>query len=212
MKIYYCLVFVLLIAGCSGNSEKKSPDRGKVENGIYTNDFFSLQLTVPEGWIVQTDAEQDALNEESKNILKNINPGMKSNVDSAAKSTVQMLTVFERVPSDTSEFNASFVTIAEKLPTNIPGMDEKIYLTLAASQLRKSGLYTSIDAVPSQAKIGGENFSTVRAVIGGTGNSQPAQEFFAKKMDGYALIFILSYRTEGQHDQLKKVLESVTFR
>lgn len=159
---------------------------------------------------VQSRAEVKAITEKSKNILKQTDPTLESQVDSLENNTMQMLTVFENEPSDTAEFNASFVAMAEKLPANVPGMDEKIYLTLAAQQLRKSGFYTSVNAVPTELKIANQNFATIKAGIRGENDQQAYQEFFVKKADAYVLIFIISYRTQEQHGVLRGILESIT--
>ena len=42
--------------GCSGLYQG-APKRGTVTDGVYTNDFFKLSFTIPEGWSVYSDQE-----------------------------------------------------------------------------------------------------------------------------------------------------------
>ncbi len=48
------IIFTLLLSGI-GCSE--SPKRGIVVDGVYTNDYFKLSFTIPEGWNAFTDEE-----------------------------------------------------------------------------------------------------------------------------------------------------------
>lgn len=51
------LLLTFCVLACSSGLYKGSPKRGTVADGVYTNDYFKLSFTIPEGWNAYTDAE-----------------------------------------------------------------------------------------------------------------------------------------------------------
>jgi len=52
----FLLLLIFSVLGCSG-LYSGSPKRGTVTDGVYTNDYFKLSFTIPEGWSFYSDEE-----------------------------------------------------------------------------------------------------------------------------------------------------------
>ncbi|HOP12318.1 MAG TPA: hypothetical protein PK629_12600 [Oscillospiraceae bacterium] len=61
MKKVATVVLLLFLSfsvlGCSSGLYKGPPKRGTVSDGVYTNDYFKLSFTIPEGWNFYSDED-----------------------------------------------------------------------------------------------------------------------------------------------------------
>lgn len=69
------VIFILGVTACSKNEEVTL---GEVKNGKYTNEYFGMELDVPDGWTVYT---QDELNELMKTGTEVVNEVTDNNID-----------------------------------------------------------------------------------------------------------------------------------
>lgn len=202
------LICLLLCISCAQKESK--PDKGKVTDNVYENEFFGVQVTIPIAWVVQNAEQIRDLTENSKSIVQHANPEMAAKVDSIQDKIIQMLTVFQYPVEDTSTFNPSFVMMAEKLPTKLL-MDEKVYIKLTIEQLKRTGLYQSIDPNGKKINLGGRDFFTLSVTSTWKGEKDLTQDFYVSVMRGYAVVIITSYTARQQQDQLIDILRSLKF-
>ena len=111
-------VFLLsVVASCNVKKKEKILNYGKIENNIYKNDFFDVQVTIPEGWAVQNQEQMEKLVDESTDKIRSGNEDIAKQIDLSQQQSVYLLTVFRNDPSvETESFNYSFLMMAEKLP------------------------------------------------------------------------------------------------
>ncbi|PLX25604.1 MAG: hypothetical protein C0599_00325 [Salinivirgaceae bacterium] len=80
------IVLVLISYGffsCQSETPQKLFDYGKVENGIYSNEYFGFSVQIPDKWVVQSREQQEGLMEASEKIVTGDDKYMKAVYDAA---------------------------------------------------------------------------------------------------------------------------------
>jgi len=93
-------LFILfgLMFGCSASGP---PTRGTVSDGVYTNDYFGLSFTIPDGWKALTDAESS----------EQFGVTMKTNEEIATKENTGFNDVVLVNPSQEKDYMIIYYTI-----------------------------------------------------------------------------------------------------
>jgi hypothetical protein len=213
IKLLVLLVAVAL-TGCNNKpiTEQQGFEYGSVKNGRYTNKFFDIQVEVPAGWDVQSQAQNDALMEEGKDLVAGDDKMMKAAIKASEINTAGLLTVFkEKQGTNTTAFNPSFMLVAENLK-NAPGVRSgKDYLghsrkLMMAGQVK----YSHLDETFEKRTINGWEFYTMNATVDIPG-AIVKQVYLATVKDGFALGFIYTYGDEAQRAELEKVINTIDY-
>jgi hypothetical protein len=210
LSVVKILVAALLVAGCNRGAEhKKILDLGKVENSVYSNDYFNIQVSIPEGWIVQKQEQVKEGVTEHNEKVKAENKELGEQIEAGMQQTVYLLTVFQYEIGTVVSFNPSFMLVGEKLSATASLMDARGYLTQSGELLKQSGRYT-VDDEFTPMTIGGKQFYSMNATMNASGINLN-QQFIVAIMDGYALVFILTFNDDEQLNTLQQTLASVKF-
>lgn len=201
------LVFIAVVSACSDPSAR--PDFGTYSNNEYTNKFFDLQFEIPKGWVVHQALGAQAIEDQVKNRLDSTNQPLGARLDSV-QNVITHLSIFRHKIGSVKEFNPSLILMSEKLPPKGKKINERVYLALTQKQLLSTGQYQIFENDQTRTQIGGEDFFMLRATSRNDSTSI-TQEFYVRIMEGYALLFILSYDTNTQQKELQELLAGVNF-
>jgi len=210
-------LFILFIAvaltGCNNKpiTEEQGFEYGSVKDGRYTNKFFDIQMDVPKDWDVQSQAENDAIMEEGKNMVAGDNKNMKAALKASEINTAGLLTVFKDKPGTTPTFNPSIMLVAENLK-NAPGVKTGKEYLFHSRKLMLAGQmqYNHIDEDFAKREINGWEFYTMNVSANYSGVTVN-QVYLATVKDGFALGLIYSYADEAQKAELEKLINTVDY-
>ncbi|MBZ9632926.1 hypothetical protein [Clostridium sp. FP1] len=186
---------------------------GKTEGNVYTNDFFKMNINIPDKWIVATDEEKTEVLKLGKEVISKDDKSKAKELDLSELRTVYLLMTSQKGLKVQSTANPNFIVIAEKLSFFQGVNDGANYLGAVKKQLKTvaSTMPYKFDKEIYTEKVGRKNFSVLEATIE-TGTIKMTQKYYACVLNGYALSFISTYTDDVGAKSLDGVIKSVTFK
>jgi hypothetical protein len=201
------LTISIILVLCSYATAQSEVDRGTTHAGTYINAGFGFSFKYPKDWVVHGDATNERIREIGKEKIAESGAVSKSNMDVALNNTYQLLTIFRHAlgtPGIT--FNPAIMIIAEKV-AHAPGIkDGKDYLLNMRLVLPKAGPQTLLDE-PVERHFGGSQFFRDDYLIEING-ARVFQAYFARLVNGYALVFAFMGQDQASVDEMAKAMES----
>ncbi|MFI5186948.1 MAG: hypothetical protein ACHQF0_09500 [Chitinophagales bacterium] len=208
-------IFILLLAittACQRSSKiPEDFDYGKIENGVYTNNYFAFEIPVPAAWAVQSREQVQQLQKQGEDIASGNNTELRTKLKAADIQTAILLTVFKNKPdSAISGFNSSFIILAENL--GMSGVKEgKDYLEHAKEIMKQSNVSYLFSPEYYSEKIGNKKFDAMDATL--SSNADSVRQIYYSTIDrNFALSFIISYSNSQQKTELKNIINKIRFR
>jgi len=206
MKRLPLTISIMLLLCCYANAQSVV-DRGLVHDGMYINPGFGFSYNYPKNWVVHGDATNERLRELGKEKVAESGTS-KAAVEVALNHTYHLLTVF-RQPLGTPglDFNPAILVIAEKVDY-APGITSgKDYLLNIRALMMKAGAHHVLLNEPMEYQVAGSQFyrDSYAVEINGV---QRAEAYFAKVVNGYALVFIFIGEDQKSLDEMTKTMET----
>jgi len=206
MKRVALTISTILLLCCYANAQSEV-DRGTAQDGTYINAGFGFRFKYPKDWAVHGEATNERIREIGKEKIAESGAVPKSNMDVALNNTYQLLTVF-RHPLGTPgiTFNPAIMIIAEKV-AHAPGIrNGKDYLLNMRLVLQKTGLQILLDE-PVEYQFGGSQFFRDDYLLDANA-VRVYQAYFAKIVNGYALVFAFMGQDQTSVDEMAKAMET----
>jgi hypothetical protein len=187
-----------------------SPAEGaSVTGSIYRNSYFGFQLTIPKGWIVQSDATKERMKEVGKSIAVNRDAKEKAASDAAVERTINLLTVSKLPLGTIAEFNALFTCVAEPLPlASTPAS----YMTKLKETLLNMTVPVAIEKEGDIETIDGAQFSVLTILMSPPRGLPARQHYYVTFRKGYALGFVTTVLSESDSAAMDSIVRSARFR
>lgn len=207
------LFMAIVMASCNNKpiEDVEGFDYGKVENSQYTNKFFDIKINVPQGWSVQSQAENKQLMKDGAEMAAGGDKAMEKTLKAAEVNSANLLTVFKHDlnTQPAGEYNPNYVIVAENL-SKIPGIKTGAdYLAQNKKLMQASQMpFSFIDSNFKKRTINGIEFDEMKAVMDVQG-AKIQQVYLATIKDKFALGVIYSYMTEAEKAELEKVISSL---
>lgn len=102
------LLIILVAAGCAHLQQSKISenfDFGKTEEGHYENEFFNLDVSFDQEWVIQDEQQVNNIIEMGSDIIVGEDEHLKSLVKSSQVNTAYLLTIFKHEFGAAIEFN-----------------------------------------------------------------------------------------------------------
>lgn len=185
------------------------PDAGEVAGQIYTNKFFGLSMTFPDGWLILSETGKADIMEGGKQFITGT-PAEKAQLERALARTHNLFSVMENSPARAGQVPASLMCVAETLPVlNLTaGAYLKVMRDMLMPRMRAQGLNYEVADDISPERLGGAEFSALRFKVT-TPSGEGWQEYHVAIRDGHALGFILTYAAEPQRRAMRGALDSI---
>ncbi len=216
MKLFKTTVGLILAAslifatGCS-NSAKKTITMGTLDGTKYTNEFFGLELNVPDSWYIASEEEKAAILQAGQEAIAENNEDLAKKADLAKEKILNLLISF-RHPLTHQGTNPNVIIMAENLGLlgTVAVKSGKDYLEITKTNMEQAGMgYTFSDTTTE--KLGGKDFDVLVATID-AGTIIVNQKYYVAIIDGYALTFITSSFSDEEAADVKGFMDTVTFK
>ena len=201
------LTISIILLLCSYANAQSEVDRGVTHDGTYINSGLGFSFKYPKDWTVHGDATNERIREIGKEKIAESGAVSKANIDVALNNTYQLLTVF-RHPLGTPgiTFNPAIMIIAEKV-AHAPGIKNgKDYLLNMRLVLPKAGPQILLDE-PVECHFGASEFFRDDYLIEANG-TRVFQAYFARLVNGYALVFAFMGQDQAAVDEMAKAMET----
>jgi len=209
MRLFFCAVLLLSIAGCK--QQPKDFDYGKIEKGVYTNNYFDFEIPVPANWAVQNKEQVQQLQKTGEEVISGSNKELGAKIRAADVRTAMLLTVFKnKTDAVTDKFNSSFIILSENLG-GMPIKKGSDYLAHSKEIMQQSSMPYQFAPNYASEKIGNREFDRMDVSLGGqTGNVQ--QSYYSTINNNFALSIIISYGDNEQKAELKDIINKIKFK
>jgi len=203
--IVFLAVSLVALQGC-----RKKLDLGKLEGGVYTNEFFSMRLTLPSQWVVGGEAEQKRLREAGAKTIKTDNFLKDLAMKNSEQRTTQLLLV-SKGAWGTTPLNSSIICMAEQIPALSTVSRGSEYLASMKSMLQYSSVSMRIAQDVYPVEVGGKLFYGLGVAVK-AGPMEIPQTYYAYVSHGYALVFIITTFTDEDRETIDSMIKSIAFK
>jgi hypothetical protein len=206
------LLSLSLSARAQSAAPPAGPDYGLVEGSTYTNQFFGLTLTLPEGWQAHGEAAKKEIRAAGQGLIGPKDPAKIAEVERNARRTFNLLTVTQYPLGASGPVNPTLLCFAERLPATAADLTDAVYMAAMKKALLQStqARVTIVRDVYAES-VGGKSFSVFDATSEFRGVTIYSR-YYGRVMKGYALVLGLSYPTPEPLPAQVEAVKSVRFR
>lgn len=179
---------------------------GAFEGGTYKNKFFGVKITVPESWLIQENAANQAIKQAGADAVKGKNEQTEKALDAAVQRLVLLFTASKDILG--MDNNAALIFWAEKTSALVQVRNGEDYMRLTVQSFKKVEMppdFKYSETINSE-KLGNEIFYSVDIQRNGY-----KQRFYATARKGYALFFTLIYISDKDLETMKEALRNSDF-
>jgi len=190
----------VIATGCRKNAPL---DTGRIENGIYTNDFFKFSVNVPPGWNIAGDPTEEYLAEEGSDAVfwEGAPDG---------EEFINLLTVFKHPPDLEKTPNPGFCWMAEKIEKSPEPVTATKCLATIKQYLTASDIEASFPKGIYSVQLDKQNFEVMDVRLK-TENTTAAQRYYVTIKKGYALFCIINTTEKTINTAIEKMINSANF-
>ncbi len=213
--ILLSIMLVLALTGCDviksvTTDTAKNITTGSFEGNTYTNEYFGLSFTVPDGWTIATKDEMKQIFQAGADAIGSDDEETEKKLKLAEAKTLYLAYALKHPLDYADGFNPNINAVCENL--SVAGLVIKTsgdYMDAAIKNLASAMEgYTFSDA---QTKtIAGAEFSVVDAVLDYSG-VEIKQQLVCTLKNNYAILFTLTYLEDAEMDELQKIVDSISF-
>lgn len=207
------IVFLTIVLNsCNNENIPANFDYGRIENNTYINSFFDFEMTLPDGWVVQTKEQMENMANTGKTLVAGDNSKMKAILKASEINTANLLSVFQFEQGAAVMYNPSITLIAENLK-NFPGIKNgNDYLFHAKKLIEQSQFkYDYVDDKFSKEMIDGVEFYKMHTEVEYMG-IDIKQIYYSTILKGFSFNAIISYNDDQQKQELLNLLNSMNFK
>ncbi len=190
------------------STKKKAIDFGSYKNGVYTNSFFDLKVTLPKDWSVMGDEARIALMKQGSKIVAGDDKNLKAVMKASDLQSVNLLTCSEKPLGAAIDFNSSIMILAESVK-HMPGIKRgSDYHFHSKKLLKQSAMSVSFPRDIYEEKISDKSFDVMDMEMFAAGQTIQQKQYI-RIMNGYAFVIIMTYKDDSGFKKLKKILNKI---
>lgn len=203
-------MIALFISACTLSEKPANFDYGVVENNQYKNKFFNFTLDVPSDWYIQSKEETQAIADKAAEISSD-DEVLHDVIDATDIANATLLAVRKYDSGALVAFNPNFIVITENVAAAREIKNGEDYLNTTKRILEQTKLeYSHVDENFEVIKLGSTPFYTMNTARNDLG-IEINQRYYVAIINDFSLIFVLTYSTKDQLDELTSVIKTVTF-
>jgi hypothetical protein len=204
------LLALLAVPACGPEKTFQPVGPGTIEDRVWRNGDLGLQLTFPDGWSIQDDAQKKRLMDAGAEVVSGDDEQLSAEIAAGTKRTINLFSVFERPVGSTLTFNPSIIGIAENLRLAPEVQTPEDYFREAKKLLARSPVEVEYPRAPDTQPLGGQEFSVLYASLK-PGAETAQQRYFARRFDDHMVLVIASHATDEQKAAIDAALATLTF-
>jgi hypothetical protein len=205
------ILFTIVTAGCAADSEQDNFDYGRVEDGIYFNNYFNFTIDLPAGWVVQSQEQTQKIADMGKNLVAGDDEKLKAAIEATEVNTANLLAVFQYELGAAVQYNPNFMIVAENIK-NSPGVKNGSDYLFHSKKLLSQGQfkYDYLSENFENEKISGKEFYKMDAQLNYMG-LEIKQVFYSTVLKGFSFNIIVSYVSDEQKEVLTEAINTMSF-
>src|SRR5438552_17365781 len=95
MRLALSILLLVVVSACKQSSKiPENFDYGKIENGVYSNNYFDFEIPIPEKWVVQDKEQVKQLQKEGEDLIAEKDKELAKKIKAGDISSAILLTVF----------------------------------------------------------------------------------------------------------------------
>lgn len=211
VKQFLMMTFISLLLISCGQKPEKAIDFGSFQSGVYKNDYFNLEVAIPEAWNVLDDASRIELMKKSGRIVAGDNDNLNAVIEASDLQNMNLLTASKHPMGSPVPFNPSFVIVAEKV-NHLPGIARGSDYHFHTKKLMESGaIKVSYPKEIYAQKIGEYTFDVMEMQID-MGSIKIMQKQYAAIIHDYALLFGITYSNAEELESLNQIVGAIALK
>jgi len=172
-------------------------DAGTVRGSTYTNNYFGMQVRIPDGWQAQDNEATKALIERGRDLAAGDDKTLDAAIRASEQRSLTLLTVFKYAQGSPVDFNPSFMCVVERTQ-DLPGIKKgSDYLFHVRKGLSASKIAPVFEKEIYDTSLNGVDFGVLETKLV-IGKSEIRQKYYTTILKGYAVSFIISYNTNEE--------------
>lgn len=210
MKRTVIIVLLLsLFTMMTGCSDTKEVSLGSFEGDRYTNDYFGVEITIPEEW-TKLDAEgQQIITNAGKEAFVD-DEELSKQLDLAEEKVLNFLMAFKYPLEEVHNVNPGVICNAEKL-SFLEGVNSgEEYLELSKNLLTRTQIPYEFDKDIYSVELDGHEFYVLESSVS-IGEMKIYQKYYSKLINGYAFNIIVTYSEEEGKGEIEEIVKTVKF-
>jgi hypothetical protein len=220
MRKVLTLIFVIqtVVSFSQKTTDSNLVKSKKVNYGIltkdeYLNTFFGLRIPYPSTWKIQDSKSTNRLQKNGNELLKDhadLSAIEKEALDISGEQTLKLFVSFKYKIGIKDTFNPSFSCIAFNFVAYPQIKTAQDVQEMTKSQLKSTNYKTEFSKDIYKTNIGGKEFAVLEYKID-MGNGFIANRQYVTMLNGYALYFILNYKTDKEFKEVNDILSKIKF-
>lgn len=211
MNFIGLLLLVLFTLNCNTNKEPISFDYGKVEDNVYSNDYFGVMVELPSNWIVQSREQTEKIAEMGQEMIAGDDEKLNATIKASEINTANLLVVFRNELGAAVDFNPNFSLVAENL-INTPSLKTGYDYLFHTRNLMKNGQF-KFDYISEEfisEKIDGIEFYKMETRVR-LMDIEVKQIYYSTAIKGFSFNIIISYNSDEEKEILISSLKTMKF-
>lgn len=187
-------------------------DQGRLQDGVYTSDYFGFSFTVKPGWVAMDAATRKSVAAAGMAVVEEgATAKKKAQLEASMSRTSILITVSKfDVNTPTVEFNAMLMCLAERVPTAIIKTGDD-YLRASLLGFEGTAMKAELVGRTRPEKLGGVAF-TVADMKLTAGPRVIMQRYHVRVVNGHVMGFVYSYVDEEDLTHADEMLKTVRFK
>jgi hypothetical protein len=186
-------------------------DQGRVEGGVYSNDFFGFSFKLPAGWVVQDAAAKKAMMEKwVAEGGEEARARRKAEMEEAMSRNFLLSASKYDLNSPPPDFHAIIMCSAERVATAVV-KTEADYLAASLDVLRGAVEKLELKQPIHTERVGGATFGMMEFQMTNHGRVGVVRQY-TKLLKGYALTITYTYADQADLKTFEEVIGSLRFK
>ncbi|WP_298900720.1 hypothetical protein [uncultured Psychroserpens sp.] len=214
INLFTCIITMALTLTLVTSCKTESPglpesfDYGKVENGVYTNDYFKMRVPFDTSWDVQSEEERKEISEYGKELVED--EDLKRAIDASSINNASLFTAYQYELGSTLGYNPSISIIAENVSQHPQVKHGQDYLKEAQKIMEQMQMDYTFNYLDAPKTIGNHSFDMMNVDVDYLG-SEFHQQYMATITKGFCLLLVISYDTDEQREELEAMVNRIVF-
>ena len=204
----FITIVIIILVGC--NNSKNAIDFGMYKEGVYTNTYFNLKVTIPESWYVMDDETRIEHMKKTSKLLSGNDENLKAILNASDINNMMLIYSSEYPTGAPVTSNPSFIITAEKVK-HMPGIVRgKDYHYHTKKMMESGAIKMTFPREIYTVQIDNISFDVLE-VLTPIRNDIIKQKQYVAILNGYALSLGITYSNDADLQKLESIISAINF-
>lgn len=183
----------------------KAPWNGRVDGRTYSNEYFGLEVTLPDDWLIHSKETVERVKEKGKDLIKPDDKKTIAAVEASIDRTIHLVLATPNTPGQRPRAGVQITAEPDRHGFLKTGAD---YLTQLKQMTMQIKLPMEIVEDIKPVTINGVDFYVIQLKVLERG-LELGQRVYATIRKGYALIYLTTYSNEDERKASDRIVGSI---